>query len=295
MLAAIKTLRPKQWTKNFFVFVPLVFSVKLFDANSLLISLKAFISFCLVSGALYTLNDLCDLREDQMHPVKKNRPLASGRLTKRSAYIIIAMTAGASLALAISINPNFLLIILSYATMQILYSSWLKHVVIIDIFTVAAGFFLRVIGGALAIKVEISSWLIICTILLALFLSMTKRRHEFLILVEKAREHRPSLKEYNPYLLDQMISVVTASTLIAYCLYTISDDTVRKFGSRNLIFTTPFVLYGIFRYLYLVHQKDQGGTPEEMILRDKPLLVNIVLWIISILFILYLRSFEGVL
>lgn len=289
MLAAVRTLRPKQWTKNFFVFVPLVFSVKLFDVNSLIISLKAFISFCLVSGALYTLNDLCDLKEDQLHPVKKNRPLASGQLTKRSAYVIIAVAAATSLALALSINLSFLLIILIYVLMQTLYSSWLKHVVIIDIFMVAAGFFLRVIGGALAIKVEISSWLIICTILLALFLSMTKRRHEFLILVDKAREHRPSLKEYNPYLLDQMISVVTASTLIAYCLYTISDDTVRKFGSRNLIFTTPFVLYGIFRYLYLVHQKDQGGTPEEMILRDKPLLINIVLWIIAILFILYIR------
>ncbi len=289
MLAAVKTLRPKQWTKNFFVFVPLVFSVKLFDVNSLIISLKAFISFCLVSGALYTLNDLCDLKEDQLHPVKKNRPLASGQLTKRSAYVIIAVAAATSLALAFSINLSFLLIILIYVLMQTLYSSWLKHVVIIDIFMVATGFFLRVIGGALAIKVEISSWLIICTILLALFLSMTKRRHEFLILVDKAREHRPSLKEYNPYLLDQMISVVTASTLIAYCLYTISDDTVRKFGSRNLIFTTPFVLYGIFRYLYLVHQKDQGGTPEEMILRDKPLLINIVLWVIAILFILYIR------
>lgn len=289
MLAAVRTLRPKQWTKNFFVFVPLVFSVKLFDVNSLIISLKAFISFCLVSGALYTLNDLCDLKEDQLHPVKKNRPLASGQLTKRSAYVIIAVAAATSLALAFSINLSFLLIILIYVLMQTLYSSWLKHVVIIDIFMVAAGFFLRVIAGALAIKVEISSWLIICTILLALFLSMTKRRHEFLILVDKAREHRPSLKEYNPYLLDQMISVVTASTLIAYCLYTISDDTVRKFGSRNLIFTTPFVLYGIFRYLYLVHQKDQGGTPEEMILRDKPLLINIVLWILAILFILYIR------
>lgn len=289
MLAAVRTLRPKQWTKNFFVFVPLVFSVKLFDVNSLITSLKAFISFCLVSGALYTLNDLVDLKEDQLHPVKKNRPLASGQLTKRSAYVIIAVAAATSLALAFSINLSFLLIILIYVLMQTLYSSWLKHVVIIDIFMVSAGFFLRVIGGALAIKVEISSWLIICTILLALFLSMTKRRHEFLILVDKAREHRPSLKEYNPYLLDQMISVVTASILIAYCLYTISDDTVRKFGSRNLIFTTPFVLYGIFRYLYLVHQKDQGGTPEEMILRDKPLLINIVLWILAILFILYIR------
>ncbi len=289
MIPAFKTLRPKQWVKNFFVFVPLIFSIKLFDIPSLIISFKAFLSFCLISGAIYTLNDLFDLQEDRLHPIKKNRPLASGQLRKSSAYIIVALSAVLSLLLALSINLNFTIIIFSYALLQILYSSWLKHVVILDIFSVAAGFFLRVIGGALAIKVIISSWLIICTILLALFLSMTKRRHEFFILPGEARKHRASLREYNPSLLDQMISVVTASTLMAYCLYTISDETIIKFGTRNLVLTTPFVLYGIFRYLYLVYQKDQGGAPEEIVLRDGPLLINILLWGIAIAFILYFR------
>lgn len=289
MIPALKTLRPKQWTKNLFIFIPLVFSIKLFHVPSLITSLKAFFSFCFISGALYTLNDLFDLKEDQLHPVKKNRPLASGRLKKSSAFIIILLSAVLSLVLAFSINLNFSMVILSYALLHVLYSSWLKHIVIIDIFAVATGFFLRVIGGAVAIDVLISSWLIICTILLALFLSMTKRRHEFFTLPGEARKHRPSLQEYNPYLLDQMISVVTSSTLIAYCLYTISDETVLKFGTRNLVLTTPFVLYGIFRYLYLVYQKEQGGAPEELVLHDKPLLINIFLWTISIGYILYFR------
>jgi len=289
MIRALKTLRPKQWIKNFFVFLPLVFSVKLFDIPSLITSVTAFLSFCLISGAIYTLNDLFDLKEDQLHPIKRNRPIASGQLKKSSAWIIVALSASFSLLLALSINLNFAMVILSYVLLQVLYSSWLKHLVILDIFSVAAGFFLRVIGGALAIKVLISSWLIICTILLALFLSMTKRRHEFFALSGDARQHRPSLREYNPYLLDQMISVVTASTLMAYCLYTISDETIIKFGTRNLVLTTPFVLYGIFRYLYLVYQKDQGGIPEEIVLRDRPLLINILLWGIATAFILYFR------
>jgi 4-hydroxybenzoate polyprenyltransferase len=285
----IKTLRPKQWVKNLFVFAPLVFSVKLFDLHSIILATKAFFSFCFISGALYTLNDLCDINEDRLHPVKRLRPLASGRLTKSAAIAIIIISAAIGLALAFSLNRNFLLIILGYLLLQVLYSSWLKHVVILDIFVVATGFLLRVIAGAVAIRVEISSWILICTILLALFLSMTKRRHEFFLLPGNATAHRPILKEYNPYLLDQMISVVTASTLIAYCLYTVSEETVAKFHTRNLILTTPFVLYGIFRYLYLVHQKNQGSTPEELVLKDKPLLADIILWIISVGLILYLK------
>jgi 4-hydroxybenzoate polyprenyltransferase len=284
-----KTLRPKQWVKNLFVFAPLVFSVQFLNRASFLAASKAFISFCLVSGALYTLNDLFDINEDRLHPVKRHRPLASGRLSKAAAITIIVISGAAGLALALSLNRTFFLIILSYLLLQVLYSSWLKHVVILDIFVVATGFLLRVIAGAVAIKVEISSWILICTILLALFLSMTKRRHEYFLLPGNASAHRPILKEYNPYLLDQMISVVTASTLIAYCLYTISEETVAKFHTRNLILTTPFVLYGIFRYLYLVHQKNQGGTPEELVLKDKPLLADIILWVISVGLILYLK------
>ncbi|MBC7363105.1 MAG: decaprenyl-phosphate phosphoribosyltransferase [Candidatus Aminicenantes bacterium] len=287
--AAIKTLRPQQWVKNLFVFAPLLFSVKLFDFSSIISAFKAFFSFCFISGALYTLNDLFDINEDRLHPVKCHRPLASGGLTKAAAVVIIIIATSASLVLALSLNKLFLFIILGYLLLQVLYSSWLKHVVILDIFVVATGFLLRVIAGAVAIKVEISSWILICTILLALFLSMTKRRHEYFLLPGNAPAHRPILKEYNPYLLDQMISVVTASTLIAYCLYTVSEETVAKFHTRNLILTTPFVLYGIFRYLYLVHQKNQGSTPEELVLKDKPLFADIILWLISVGLILYLK------
>ncbi len=163
----------------------------------------------------------------------------------------------------------------------------LKHVVILDIFILATGFVIRVAAGGLVIDVPISSWLLICTSLLALFIGMSKRRHELVLLEAKASEHRPILKEYSPYLLDQMISVVTASTVIAYCLYTISPETVEKFGTRNLIYSSIFVLYGIFRYLYLVHQKELGGSPEELVIKDKPLLIDIVLWGVSILLIIY--------
>jgi 4-hydroxybenzoate polyprenyltransferase len=166
---------------------------------------------------------------------------------------------------------------------------YLKHIVIVDVFVVAAGFLIRVVAGGLAIRVQISSWLLVCTMLLALFLALGKRRHELVILESEAESHRPILKEYNTYLLDQMISVVTASTLLAYCLYTISAETVAKFGTRNLIFTVPFVLYGIFRYLYLIHQKSEGGTPEALIIKDKPLLADIVLWVAAAGLILGLR------
>jgi len=283
----IKTLRPKQWIKNLFVFAPLVFSVQFLNPSSVLAATQAFLSFCLVSGALYTLNDLFDIEEDRRHPIKRKRPLASGRLTKRTAIVTLVICLLAGLALAFTLNLPFLLIVLGYIVLQLLYSPWLKHVVIIDIFAVAAGFLLRVVGGAVAIRVAISSWLLICTTLLALFLSMTKRRHEYFLLPGEATSHRPVLNEYSPYLLDQMISVVTASTLIAYCLYTVSEETIAKFHTRNLILTTPFVLYGIFRYLYLVHQKNQGSTPEELVIKDKPLLVDIILWIISVAVILY--------
>jgi 4-hydroxybenzoate polyprenyltransferase len=173
--------------------------------------------------------------------------------------------------------------------MQISYSFRLKHVVILDVFIVAAGFFIRVIAGGLAIEVYISPWLLICTALLALFLAMSKRRHEIILLEQDAKNHRPILREYSPYLLDQMIAVVTASTVIAYCLYTISEETITKFGTTRLIFTVPFVLYGIFRYLYLIHQKSEGGTPEVLILKDKPLLLDILLWIVCAGIIIYFK------
>jgi 4-hydroxybenzoate polyprenyltransferase len=282
-----KSIRPQQWLKNFFIFAPLIFSENIFNRSMLLQTLLAFAVFCLLSGALYILNDLKDLEEDRHHPIKSKRPLAAGELKKRQAIAAFVILSFISLLLASWVNEEFLWVCLVYFFLQVAYSFALKHVVILDVFIVASGFFLRVIAGAVAIKVQISPWLLICTTLLALFLALSKRRHEIILLDEEAMNHRPILKEYSPYLLDQMISVVTASTVIAYCLYTISGETVEKFGTNKLILTVPFVLYGIFRYLYLIHQKTEGGTPETLILKDHPLLLDIFLWIVSAGLIIY--------
>jgi 4-hydroxybenzoate polyprenyltransferase len=285
----IKSLRPQQWIKNFFIFAPLLFSRNILDKALFFQTVLAFVAFALISGAHYIFNDLRDLEEDRLHPLKSRRPLASGRLRKGPAVAALGVFGAVGFSLAAAINLPFLLIAAGYFLLQTVYSMWLKHVVILDIFIVAAGFVIRVVAGGLAIRVEISSWLLVCTMLLALFLAMGKRRHELVLLDEEATSHRPILKEYNTYLLDQMISVVTASTLVAYCLYTISEETVAKFGTRNLLFTVPFVLYGIFRYLYLIHQKAEGGTPESLIIKDRPLLVDIFLWAAAAVLILELR------
>jgi len=284
----VKSLRIKQWIKNLIIFAPLVFSENVFDLPLLLKSVLAFALFCLISGAAYILNDLQDLEEDKLHPLKSKRPLASGKLKKSQAlfsffFLVIICLTGAFL-----INIFFFIALGLYLVLQVSYSFWLKHVVILDVFLIATGFFIRVIAGGLVIEVQLSPWLIICTILLALFLALSKRRHELVLLNESAEIHRPILKEYNPHLLDQMIAVVTASTVISYCLYTISTETIDKFGTKNLIFTVPFVLYGIFRYLYLVHQKKEGGSPEVLVIKDKPLLIDIFLWIATAALIIYI-------
>jgi 4-hydroxybenzoate polyprenyltransferase len=289
IIEIFKSLRPQQWIKNFFIFAPLVFSQNILNGPLLAKTAAAFAAFCLVSSAHYIFNDLRDLEEDRRHPVKSKRPLASGRLKKGPAVVALVLIGAAGLAVAAGLGLPFLLLAAGYLVLQTAYSMWLKHVVILDVFVIAAGFLIRVVAGGVAIRVEISSWLLICTILLSLFLAMGKRRYELVLLDKDAASHRPILREYNTYLLDQMISVVTASTLLAYCLYTISAETVAKFGTRNLIFTVPFVLYGIFRYLYLIHQRAGGGTPESLIIRDKPLLVDIFLWVLAAALILRFR------
>lgn len=285
----IKSLRPHQWTKNFFVFAPLIFSENVFNFPLILKSVLAFALFCMLSGAIYIWNDLRDIDEDKLHPAKSQRPLASGRLEKTPAVVAFVFLCVLGLSLSFVLNLNFFLLALGYVLLQLAYSGWLKHVVILDVLLVAAGFLIRVIAGGVAIEVDISAWLLICTFLLALFIALSKRRHELIFLEKEASSHRPILKEYSPYLLDQMISVVTASTVIAYCLYTISEETIAKFGSSNLIFTVPFVLYGIFRYLYLIHQKCEGGSPESLLIKDKPFFFGILLWIVSAILILYVE------
>ena len=289
VIEILRSLRPQQWIKNFFIFAPVVFSRNFTDPSLVLRTAAAFAAFCLVSSAHYIFNDLMDLEEDKLHPVKSKRPLASGRLKKGPAVAAMLVLGALGLGMAAWLNLPFFVLCLGYIVLQVLYSVRLKHVVILDIFVIAAGFVIRVVAGGLVIRVSISSWLLICTMLLSLFLAMGKRRHELVILEGAAPNHRPILKEYNTDFLDQMISVVTASTLVAYCLYTISEETVAKFGTRNMIFTVPFVLYGIFRYLYLIHLRSEGGSPEHLILKDKPLLADIFLWIAASIVILALR------
>ncbi|MGQ9673416.1 MAG: decaprenyl-phosphate phosphoribosyltransferase [Candidatus Aminicenantales bacterium] len=286
----LKSMRPTQWTKNLFIFAALVFAQKFFDLSLLLVSVKACLIFCLLSGGLYLFNDFCDQNEDRAHPKKSQRAIARGDISSMEALVAFVVFSVGSLAAAFFLHRMFFLVVVLYFFLQLGYSLKLKKVVILDVFVIAAGFVIRVIAGAVVIDVPISSWLLICASLLSLFLAMSKRRHELVLLEDRAIDHRPILKEYSAYLLDQMIAVVTASTLIAYCLYTISEETVAKFGTTNLVWTSGFVLYGIFRYLYLVHQKGKGGSPEEIVLQDKPLLLNILLWIGAILFILYLRK-----
>jgi len=283
-------MRPHQWTKNFFVYAALIFSQSIFNLPLFLKTTIAFSAFCLISSALYIFNDLKDLEEDKRHPLKSKRPIASGKIRKSTAIVTIFVLSLLGFSSAFTLNKNYFIITLVYFLLQMFYSIKLKHVVILDVFVVASGFLIRVVAGGLAIEVSLSSWLLICTMLLALFLALSKRRHELVLLENEASDHRPILEEYSPYLLDQMIAVVTASTVIAYCLYTISEETVTKFETTNLIFTVPFVLYGVFRYLYLIHQKSEGGSPEALIIRDKPLLIDIFLWIGTAIIILYLSA-----
>jgi 4-hydroxybenzoate polyprenyltransferase len=283
-------MRPAQWTKNLFVFAALIFAQKFFSVPLLLRTVAAFLCFCVISGAIYIFNDLRDREADRAHAKKSKRPIAKGEISPSEAMALFVVLAAAGLTAAFLLQRGFFLAALVYFILQVAYSLKLKQVVILDIFVIAAGFVIRVVAGGLVIAVPISSWLLVCTMLLALLLSMGKRRHELILLEDKAIEHRPILKEYSAYLLDQMIAVVTASTLIAYCLYTISQETVEKFGTSHLVWTAPFVLYGIFRYLYLVHLKGKGGSPEEVIIQDKPMLLNIVLWIGAVVFVLYLRK-----
>ncbi|MSO29908.1 MAG: decaprenyl-phosphate phosphoribosyltransferase [Acidobacteria bacterium] len=281
------SLRPGQWAKNLLVFAGLLFGLRLFDVTAVSRALSAFGIFCLLSGVVYLVNDIADRDTDRQHPYKARRPIASGALPVPAALTSAIVLGVVALAGAFALGPRFFLVALCYLALLTLYSGPLKHIVIIDVLTIAVGFVLRAAAGAVAINVDISRWLLVCTILLALFISLAKRRHELLLLADGAASHRPILSEYTPYLLDQMIAVVTASTLVAYVFYTISPETEQKFGTHWLGLTVPFPLYGIFRYLYLVHQREGGGSPSDLLLTDRPLLVCVTLWALSVVLIIY--------
>jgi len=281
------SLRPGQWAKNLVVFAALIFGHRLTDPGAVGAAGAAFLVFCGLGGSVYLVNDVLDREQDRRHPLKARRPIASGALRPGTALAAAAVLGAAGVGAAFWIRPAFGAVAVAYLALLTAYSGWLKHVVILDVLAIAVGFVLRAVGGGVAIAVPVSQWLLVCTILLALFLALAKRRHELVLLAGGATGHRPILGEYSPYLLDQMIGVVTASTLIAYVFYAISPDTAQRFGTPLLGLTIPLPLYGIFRYLYLVHRKEQGGSPAELLLNDRPLLVCVALWAAAVILIIY--------
>jgi 4-hydroxybenzoate polyprenyltransferase len=283
--AVFQLMRPKQWIKNFFVFAAIVFSGKFFDVNILCLNIVTFILFCFTSSSVYILNDIVDVEKDRCHPDKKKRPLPSGRLSLKTAIILdilIVLCVGYFACTMLSVR--LLSILAIYVIINIFYCFKLKNVVIVDVMIITFGFVLRVESGSLATGVQVSPWLFLCTILLALFLALNKRRSEIITLKDKSGSHRKILEEYSIEMLDKMLIIVTPSILMAYCLYTFSS-----IQSKTMIFTIPFVLYGIFRYEYLVDKKNFGGKPEDVFGKDVPFLINIVLWSAAVLTIIYLK------
>jgi 4-hydroxybenzoate polyprenyltransferase len=272
------------------VFAAPALSKHLFERGPLEKSVLGFVIFCALSGTVYLLNDVADLERDRVHPRKRLRPIASGALSSQAAVVLSLILGAASLGASMWLGLPFLLCATLYLALNILYSFRLKEIVILDVLSISIGFVLRAVAGGVAIGVQVSDWLLVCTLLLALFLALAKRRHELVSLTTSATGHRKILAEYSPYLLDQMISVVTASCLTAYAFYTMAPDTVQKYRTERLAWTIPFVLYGIFRYLYLVHQKEKGGSPTDILVTDRPLLLNVFLWAMALLWIVYTSS-----
>jgi len=284
----LTSLRPQQWVKNGFVFAALIFSRSITDWDRNARVAAGAILFCLISSAVYLLNDILDAPEDRKHPLKRLRPLASGRLGLGTASLAAIVLAVFSLGGAWVLDHTFFIIVAAYALINVLYSWALKRVVLLDVFVIAAGFVLRVVSGGVIIHVEISPWLVVCATLLALFLALSKRRHELVVLGREAGNHRAILSHYSPYFLDQLIGIVTASTVMSYALYTLSNDVRMKFPGKRLELTIPFVLFGIFRYLYLMHQNEEGGSPTRLFLTDPVLLSVVLFWAASVIFIIYL-------
>lgn len=278
----IAILRPKQWTKNLLVFAALIFSIKIVTVDMVARCIAGFILFCLVSGCVYVLNDYIDRDVDRRHPEKQHRPIASGRLMPRPALVFGCLLLLSSLALAFALDSWFSLLLLGYFIINVAYSIKLKHVVIIDIMVIAFGFVLRAIGGGLVMGTAFTPWFLICTMLLALFLAISKRRHELYLLSENKGEHRKVLEHYSPELLNQLNSIVTTAAIMSYSLFTFTSG-----HTIHLMWTIPLVMYGIFRYLYLIHMKGKGGRPEEILLEDSHILTTVMLFAVMVVIILY--------
>ena len=283
----LKLLRPHQWVKNGFVLAPLIFAGKLLHVPSLILGSSAFAIFCIASSGVYAFNDIFDREQDRNHPKKRDRPVASGKIGVLKAALVGAGLFVISLLGAVAIGKGFLLWVSFYLLLQFGYNVAFRNIVILDILAIAMGFVIRAVAGSIAIGVVISPWLILCSLLIALFLGFAKRRQEIVLLGDAAAEHRSILKEYSVPFLDQLIGIVTAATIVCYAIYTLTPEVTQRLGSRYMILTLPFVLYGIFRYLYMVHVHEKGGNPTTDLLTDKPLLLSIGLWTITSVALIY--------
>ncbi len=285
----LRAMRPHQWAKNVVIFAALVFDGKVTDPYYFVCTVAGFLVFCLVSGAVYLINDLADIEKDRQHPKKRDRPLASGLLSVQVAQAAIVIILVVCLPVSFLIDPLFGAIVLAYLLLQVAYSFVFKHIVIVDVLVIAAGFVLRVGAGAALVDAErFSPWLYVCVVLLALFLGLSKRRGELVLLQENANSHRAILEEYSLPMLDEMISVVTATTVLAYALYTFDPGNPHLPENHLMMLTIPFVLYSIFRYIYLIHQRGETAPPDEVLLKDRPLQITVVLWGATVLSLLYL-------
>jgi len=281
------SMRPKQWVKNLFVYAGLIFSRNLMDPHLFIKVTLGFALFSLMASSMYLFNDIRDIGNDRNHRDKQKRPIAAGKLKISTAYTVSAVLAAFSLATAFWLEPKFFVILALYGVVSVAYSIRLKHMVIVDIMIIGFGFVLRVIAGTVLAEVSPSDWLIICTMTISLFFGFSKRRQELVLAGNNAGGQRLVLESYSLPFLDQMIAVVTGCTVISYALYTVSSETVARFGTRNLVFTVPFVLYGIFRYLYLVYRRVSGENPTEVIMKDTPSVINAVLWFVVVLIVVY--------
>jgi 4-hydroxybenzoate polyprenyltransferase len=288
----LQIIRPWQWSKNGIIFAGLIFSQNLLVPEYITRSIWAFAIFCVASSAVYILNDIFDIQRDRLHPRKKDRPIAAGRVTIGAGGFLFTGLVVLSVVGGIGLGQEFLLSLVVFLLLNIAYSVHLKNIVILDVMLIAISFVIRAIAGVVALRplgseIELSPWLLVCTLFLALFLALGKRKHELTTLEGDAADHRHTLGEYSPVFLDQMITIVTAATLIAYAIYTIAPGTLTKFHSRNLVLTIPFVVYGVFRYLFLIQSRNEGGAPSRVLYRDVPILLTVMGWFAVVVVVLY--------
>lgn len=287
LLTMLRSLRPKQWTKNVVVFIPVVFSRELFQGDVLWRAVVGFVAFTAMAAAVYVQNDWYDRAEDRLHPTKRLRPIASGAIGRAGVATLTLICVAVSVSIGSLLGLNFLIVVGTYAVFQIAYTAWLKKIVIVDVMAIAFGFILRIYAGATAIDVAVSGWLFLCAMLFAIFLGFAKRRAELTTLEGDAGAHRRNLRDYSVTMLDQMMSISAACAILAYGLYTVSPETVARAGSDGLKFTVPAVIFGIFRYLFLVHKRGEGGAPEQVLLTDRAIQIDIGLFCLVVGWVLY--------